>query len=85
MGKIGTVGADGAATSEVGAEVAVGPPLPETPVTKEVPFRQEEEDLLVVDASSSVEEVAEEIWKVVQPRVEAVERGEVGKVVRRVV
>jgi dTMP kinase len=85
MGKIGTVGAGGVAlSSEVGPEVAVGPPLQDMPVTKEVSFRQEEEDLLVVDASPSVEEVAEEIWKLVQPRMEAVERGEVGKEVRRV-
>lgn len=50
----------------------------------ELRFRQEEEDLHVVDASPSVEDVAEEIWKVVRPRVEAVERGEVGRTVRRV-
>ncbi|KAF6828414.1 thymidylate kinase, partial [Colletotrichum musicola] len=45
-------------------------------------FRQEEEDLIVVDAGASVEEVAEEIWRKVEPRVEAVERGEVGSTVR---
>lgn len=50
----------------------------------DVKFRQEEEDLMVVDASPSVEEVAEAIWKVVQPRVEVVERGEVGRVVRKI-
>ncbi len=44
----------------------------------EVRFRQEEEDLHVVDASPSVEDVAEEIWRVVRPRVEAVERGSSG-------
>lgn len=89
LGKIGTAvegkpeGVSGAA-----GEVAVGPPVPEveaeSPIVREVRFRQEEEDLHVVDASPSVEDVAEEIWKVVRPRVEAVERGEVGKVVRRV-
>jgi len=47
-------------------------------------FREEEEDLHVIDASPSVEEVAEEVWRVVKARVEAVERGEVGAVVRRV-
>ncbi|KAK0668080.1 thymidylate kinase-domain-containing protein [Cercophora samala] len=68
-------------------EVAVGPPSAQTPDISggvEHRFRQEEEDLHVVDASASVEEVAEEVWKVVRARVEAVERGEVGKVVRRV-
>ncbi|KAK4196761.1 thymidylate kinase-domain-containing protein [Triangularia verruculosa] len=70
-----------------GGEVAVGPPSVQTPdITGSVEhqFRQEEEDLHVVDASASVEEVADEVWKVVKDRVEAVERGEVGKVVRRV-
>lgn len=74
-----------AGRGEESGSVAVGAPLPESPTGLGVPFRQEEEDLQVVDASPSVEEVAEEIWKVVQPRVKAVERGEVGKVVRRVV
>lgn len=88
MGKIGTVGAKGDALvveQELEPEVAVGPPLPETEVTREVSFRQEEEDLQIIDASAGVEEVAESVWKHVQPRVEAVERGEVGKVVRTVV
>lgn len=68
-----------------GDEVAIGPPSPNGGVRGvEHRFRQEEEDLHVVDASSTVEEVAEEVWKVVKARVEAVERGEVGKVVRRV-
>ncbi|KAK3325042.1 thymidylate kinase-domain-containing protein [Apodospora peruviana] len=70
-----------AATEE---EVAVGPPTPDGTTGIEHRFRQEEEDLHVVDASPSVEEVAEEVWKEVQARVEAVERGEVGKIVRRV-
>jgi len=51
---------------------------------EEMRFRQEEEDLHVIDASPSVEEVAETIWKAVQVRVEEVERGEIGRAVRRV-
>ena len=47
-------------------------------------FRQEEEDLVLVDASPSVEDVAEEIWGKVLPRVEAVDKGEVGSSVRLV-
>ncbi|KAM0328855.1 hypothetical protein ACHAQA_005271 [Verticillium albo-atrum] len=46
--------------------------------------RQEEEDLVVVDAGASVEEVAEGIWEKVRPRVEAVEKGELGSSVRSV-
>lgn len=71
-------------------EVAVGAPTPLAGaaggphIDREYAFRQEEEDLHVIDASASVEEVAEELWKVVSARVEAVERGEVGKFVRRV-
>ncbi|KAK4097559.1 hypothetical protein N658DRAFT_510260 [Parathielavia hyrcaniae] len=67
-------------------EVAVGPPTaPGQRLTGvEYRFRQEEEDLHVVDASPSVEEVAEEVWKVVKARVEVVENGEVGRTVRRV-
>jgi dTMP kinase len=45
-------------------------------------WRQEEEDLGVVDASGSVEEVAERIWGKVQGRAEQVARGEIGRVVR---
>jgi dTMP kinase len=45
-------------------------------------WRQEEEDLVVVDAGGSVEEVAERVWGRVRGRVEEVERGEVGKSVR---
>lgn len=89
LGGIGTSasvpGQDVAARRGGGEEpVAVGAATAETPVGAEVRFRQEEEDLHVVDASASVEEVAEEVWKVVRPRMEAVERGEVGRVVRRV-
>ncbi|ROT34596.1 thymidylate kinase [Sodiomyces alkalinus F11] len=47
-------------------------------------FRQEGEDLVVVDAGASVEEVAERVWDKVRPRVEAVEKGELGSVVRTV-
>lgn len=45
-------------------------------------WRQEEEDLVVVDAGGSVEEVAEGVWGKVRERVGQVERGEVGKNVR---
>ncbi|OAA51432.1 Thymidylate kinase [Metarhizium rileyi] len=45
-------------------------------------WRQEEEDLIVVDAGGSVEDVAEGIWASVRRRVEQVERGEVGRTVR---
>ncbi|KAK3937463.1 thymidylate kinase [Diplogelasinospora grovesii] len=89
MGKIGTSVVPSEAApggqEEQGA-VAVGPPSPDKAALTgaEHRFRQEEEDLHVIDASPSVEEVAEEIWKVVRARVEAVERGEVGKVIRRV-
>jgi dTMP kinase len=65
-------------------ELAVGPPTAQALTGTEYRFRPEEEDLHVIDASSSVEEVAEEVWKVVKARVEAVERGEVGRAVRRV-
>lgn len=75
---LGRIAVEGSA---VGAEKALSPVAGRG---EELRFRQEEEDLHVVDAGSSVEEVAEEIWKVVQPRVEAVERGEVGREVRLV-
>lgn len=45
-------------------------------------FRQEEEDIQIVDANLGVEELSDKVWEVVMPRVEAVERGEVGKTVR---
>lgn len=85
LGKIGTasvVAEEGVAGPK--EEVAVGPPTTQHLTGTEYRFRQEEEDLHVVDASSSVEEVAEEVWKVVKTRVEAVENGEVGRAVRRV-
>lgn len=49
-----------------------------------VPFAQEGEDLVVVDAGGSVEEVAEGVWRVVGPKVEEVERGDMGPEVRKV-
>ncbi|KAK8110314.1 thymidylate kinase-domain-containing protein [Apiospora kogelbergensis] len=45
-------------------------------------FRQEEEDLQIVDASLDIEELHYKVWSFVQPRLEAVERGEVGDKVR---
>ncbi|KAI2643219.1 thymidylate kinase-domain-containing protein [Xylaria nigripes] len=45
-------------------------------------FRQEEEDIQIVDADLGVEELAEKVWEVVRGRLEAVERGEEGKTVR---
>jgi dTMP kinase len=85
MGKIETAAViadpDAAGPRE---EVAVGPPTTQRLTGPECRFRQEEEDLHVIDASPSVEEVAEEVWKVVKARVEAVEKGEVGRAVRRV-
>lgn len=45
-------------------------------------FRQEEEDIQIVDADLGVEELSDKVWEVVLPRLEAVERGEVGGVVR---
>ncbi|KAI1376560.1 thymidylate kinase-domain-containing protein [Hypoxylon crocopeplum] len=47
-------------------------------------FRQEEEDIQIVDADLDVEELSEKVWELVLPRLEAVERGEVGRVVRTV-
>jgi len=84
MGKIGTVPSFASEGIKRDGEVAVGPPTPDTMTGMERRFRQEEEDLHVIDASPSVEEVAEEVWKVVEVRVEAVERGELGGVVRKV-
>lgn len=47
-------------------------------------FEEERSDLAVVDAGGSVEEVAEEIWKLVKTRLEEVEEGKFGEEVRRV-
>lgn len=51
----------------------------------EAAWRQEEEDLVVVDAGGSVEDVAEHVWRRVEARVLQVDGGEVGRVVRVVV
>ncbi|KAF3068941.1 Thymidylate kinase [Daldinia childiae] len=45
-------------------------------------FRQEEEDIQIVDADLDVESLSERVWELVLPRLEAVERGEVGRTVR---
>ncbi|KAH8664525.1 thymidylate kinase-domain-containing protein [Xylariales sp. PMI_506] len=45
-------------------------------------FKQEEEDIQIVDANLGVEELSERVWQHVLPRLEAVEEGEVGEVVR---
>ncbi|KAK4120975.1 P-loop containing nucleoside triphosphate hydrolase protein [Parathielavia appendiculata] len=88
LGKIETASVIAAEDDAAGPreEVAVGPPTTSQPRLSgvEYRFRQEEEDLHVIDASPSVEEVAEEVWKVVKARVEAVGNGEVGRTVRRV-
>ncbi|KAI0525391.1 thymidylate kinase-domain-containing protein [Xylaria bambusicola] len=47
-------------------------------------FRQEEEDIQIVDADVGVEELAEKVWEIVRGRIEAVERGEEGRSVRTV-
>lgn len=49
-----------------------------------VRFGEEAEDLVVVDAGGSVDEVAEAIWGVVGPKVEEAARGDLGAEVRRV-
>lgn len=49
-----------------------------------VAYREEKEDLVVVDAGGTVDDVAEEIWSIVAPRVAQVENGSVGKEVRTV-
>lgn len=91
MGKIGTAPARDSATADAAqpgsadsGEVAVGPPTPQHMTGMEQRFRQEEEDLHVIDASPPVEEVSEAIWEVVKTRIEAVERGELGSTVRKV-
>ncbi len=75
LGRIATDGSAAAATKAASPALGHGEGLR---------FRQEEEDLRVVDASPGVEEVAESIWKAVKERLEAVERGELGRVVRKV-
>lgn len=49
-----------------------------------IAFDEEAEDLVVVDAGGNVDEVAEEIWGVVRPKIEAVEKGASGREVRKV-
>ncbi|KOS17014.1 Thymidylate kinase [Escovopsis weberi] len=43
---------------------------------------QDEEDIVVVDAGGTREEVAEDIWGKVRARVERIDKGEMGRVVR---
>lgn len=45
-------------------------------------FRQEEEDLMIVDADLDVEELSDRVWEHVLPRLEQVETGEIGEKVR---
>ncbi|KAI8956768.1 thymidylate kinase-domain-containing protein [Daldinia sp. FL1419] len=52
--------------------------------SEEGEFRQEEEDIQIVDADLDVESLSEKVWEHVLPRIEAVERGEVGRTVRTV-
>ncbi|CAK7270224.1 Thymidylate kinase [Sporothrix epigloea] len=47
-------------------------------------MREEEEDLSVTDASSTVEAVAASVWRAVELHIAAVDRGELGRTVRRV-
>lgn len=51
-------------------------------VETEGEFRQEEEDIQIVDADLGIEELSEKVWEVVRGRLEAVERGEEGRTVR---
>ena len=45
-------------------------------------WRQEEEDLVVIDAGDDVENVSRDVWKVVSSRIDLVDRGEMGDKVR---
>lgn len=74
----------GLSFGHVNANGAVSAGENNTDVAGGLVFRQEEEDLTVVDASSDIQEVADAIWKVVEPRVAAIERGEAGKAIRQV-
>ncbi|ETS86121.1 hypothetical protein PFICI_04146 [Pestalotiopsis fici W106-1] len=69
----GAGGADGSHQSE-----------PLRPHGEKGEFRQEEEDLQIVDADLGVEELSDKVWEHVLPRLEQVERGEVGDRVRTV-
>lgn len=82
LGSLGREDKGAGAPAAAGANAGSGSAAGAGPAGEQGPFRQEEEDLMLVDASPSVEEVAEEIWKKVLPRVEAVDRGEVGRTVR---
>lgn len=79
---MGRIGGDGGGSVVGGGRLASGSAAAGARDGGE--FRQEEEDLVVVDAGPSVEEVAEEIWNKVWPRIESVERGEVGWALRTV-
>ena len=79
LGSIGREEKGGAGAGEAATGTAEGAA---GPAGERGAFRQEEEDLVLVDAGPSVEEVAVVIWKKVLPRVEAVDRGEVGRTVR---
>jgi dTMP kinase len=68
----------------VSGEVTAGHGSPVAAKGVGLAFRQEEEDIQVVDAGGSIEDVSEAIWKIVQGRIEAVERGEVGRAIRKV-
>lgn len=85
MGDLGTKGTGSGSSKEramakKAATAVPGVAGPEPDVLNE--FRQEEEDIQIVDANSGVEELAEKVWEVIVPRLEAVERGEVGKTIR---
>lgn len=76
--------AGGDAAADTDSAGRGGPGELEQPPAREYRLREEEEDLYVIDASTTVDAVSEAIWKVAQPRVAAVERGELGRTVRRV-
>jgi len=77
LGRVGASG-DGDKASVIGMS-------PLTASVEPRDFRQEEEDLVLVDASPSIEDVADKEWSLVRPRLEAVEHGEVGRTVRIVI
>lgn len=71
-----------ASTTTAGINVSGVPGRTPSTTTVVNDFRQEEEDIQIVDANLGVEELSDKVWEVIMPRVEAVERGEVGKTVR---
>ncbi|CAJ2507330.1 Uu.00g085160.m01.CDS01 [Anthostomella pinea] len=75
-GPSGVGGSNGAPRGDVG--------MPDAEGAEQGEFRQEEEDIHIVDADLDVESLSEKVWEVVLPRLEAVERGEVGRTVRTV-